>query len=391
MSVERVRRFQVRGAQSYRQNGEFRLDFNDIQPLALGHTYVRAVELAVDVTWANASAGAVNVPAAVGHNVIKTLKAAVPGGHVFFDLGSQAGEALFKGQWIASGKLPESPGTVAVGAAGTATARYKIRIPIGYLDGALEGDDYNVPLRELQRAGVAIEGTWANGETGGDFDIGGGAVTLNVATAIRSAVVELIARPEVRVGPYLTWKLQRLAGAEERPTAGNMIVHNFVELPTPAYDAAAASRLTETFLSAAARTEVEELSFDGVNVRESVAVADLITIFNRKAQTADDRITQHEANTTRAIPIYTPAESLAKITHKPSSREHPMLKLGGTATTPRLLMIMSRMVDDRATMESSNALGVQAAGGGVAKTASKTELDRKSGAGAYFRMPRKLG
>lgn len=393
MSVERIRRFQVRGAQQYSQGGEFRLDFADIPPLALGQTYVRWLELAVDVRWNNATAGALNVPAAIGFNVIKSLKCAVPGGHTFLDLASQAGEALFKGQWIASGKLPESPGTVAVGAGGTADARYKVRIPLGYLDGALEPDDYNVPLRELQSQGAAVEGVWANGEVGGDFDVGGGGVTLVAAsTRIRSATIVMIARPEARVGPYLTIKLQRLAGPEERPTAGNMLVHNMIELNTP--PTVAANRLTETFLAAAARTEVESLEFDGVAVREKVAAADLITIFNRKAATADDRITAHEAGTTRALPIYTPDEAFAKATHKPSSREHPLLKLAGDGTiaNPRILMILSRMVDDRAEAESANAIGVQVdPGKSVAKTASKTVLDRQSGAGAFFRMPRKLG
>lgn len=390
MSVERTRRFQVRGAQQYTPGGEVRLDFNDLSPLSLGHTYVRWVELAVDVRF-NSAAGAATVPEPVAHNIIKSIKCGFAGGHTFFDLSSQAGEALFKAIWIANGKRPESPGDIAVGAGGVANARLKVMLPIGYLYGALEPDDYNVPLRELQRGQASIEIQWANGAAGGDFDTGGGDLTVvgGGVTQIRQATVVMIARPEARVGPYLTYKTQVLSGVEERPLAANHVLHHLIEIPTA--NGPGASALTEVFVTAAGRTQVDELSFDGINVVEQVPAADLITVYNRRAATAADRITQHEAGTTEALPIYSPATSDAKITQLPSSRDHPNLKVAGSTATPRILMVLSRLVDDRAFTNSASLMGVQADPmNSVAKTSTKTDLPRSSGAGAFMRLPRKL-
>lgn len=389
MSVERVRRFQVRGAQSYSANGTGRLDFNDLTPLALGHTYVRWVELAIDVTFASAS-GAKTVVEPQLHNVIKSLKCGIPGGHTFFDLSTQAGESLYKATWIVGGIRPESPGDLSVGAGGSASARVKLMLPLGYLPGAANPDDFNVPLRELQKGQAAIEFTWANGAAGGDFDAtagGTGDVTITSAQ-IRAATAVLIARPEASVGPYLTWKQQLLSGLEERPLAANMILLAMLEVPTQ--NGPGANALTEVFVTAAGRTLVDELSFDGVNVIEQVAAADLITVANRRMKTAADRITQHEAGTTEVLPIY--VSPSGKITHVPSSRDNPILKLQGTTTTPRIVMVMARMVDARAVDNSAQLLGVAVPeGGGVAKSLTKTDVDARSGAGAFYRLRRKLG
>lgn len=391
MTVERTRKFQIRGAQQFTNNGEFRLDFNDLSPLSIGHTSVRWIELAVDVRWANATAGPLVIPENIGHNIIRSIQCRVPGGHTFFDLSSQAGESLLKSIWQRSGSRPESPGDVTVGAAGVFNARYKIILPIGYLFGAIEPDDYNVPLKELQRGQASVEIQWANGAAGGDFDAGAGGCTVTAAnTQVRQATVLLIARSEQRVGPYLTYKQQLMSGLEERPLTANHVVHQVVEIPTA--NPPGATALTEVFVTAAGRTQVDEFSFDGVNVVEQVPAADLITVSNRKMKTAADRITQHEAGTTEVLPIYTSPTDAAKSTHAPSSREHPNLRMLGTTATPRLVYVLSRLVDDRAFMESASKLGVQAdPSTAQAKTVTKTALDRRSGAGAFFRLPRKIG
>lgn len=390
MSVERSRRFQVRGAVQYAPGGELRLDFNDISPLSLGHTYVRWIELAVDVRFASAGGGNKTVPEPIAHNLIKSVRCGIPGGHTFFDLSSQAGESLLKALWMASGVRPESPGDLTVPGGGTLDTRLKIMLPLGYLPGAAEPDDFNVPLRELQRGQASIEINWANGDVGGDFDVGGGEVTVVAShTRIRQATIVMIARPEARVGPYLTWKQQLLSGLEERPLAANHVLHHLLEIPTA--NGPGANARTEVFITAAGRTQVDELSFDGINTREQVPAADVITQWNRKARTAGDRITQHELGTTEVLPIYSPASEAAKITHLPSAKDHPNLRVLGSLTTPRVIMVLSRLVDDRAFMDSTAYMGVQAdPAAAEAKTLTKTALLRSSGPGAYFRVPRKL-
>lgn len=392
MSVERVRRFQVRGAQGFANGGEFRLDFNDVPVLSLGHTYVRWVELAIDIRWANSGAGAETVPEPLAHNVLRQLQCRIAGGHTFFDFASQAGEALLKAQWLLSGTRAESPGDAVVGAGGTLDQRYKILIPIGYLFGAAEGDDYNVPLKELQKGQASIECNWANGGAGGEFDDTAGAtgeVTITAAnSSVRRATIVMIARPEARVGPYLTFKSQVLAGVEERPLTGNHVVHLLAEVPTSS--TVVANRRAEQFIGVA-RTSCTQLDFDGVNVVEGVDAPELVTLWNRKATTAVDRITQHEAGTTEALPIYSPHVNFAKVTHKPSSREHPVLRLEGTPATPRLLYVMSRLLDERAEADSAQLMGVAYDPAlSSAKTLAKTELAASSKAGAYYRLPRKL-
>jgi hypothetical protein len=390
MSVERIRRFQVRGDRSFASNGEFRLDFNDVPVLSLGHTYVRWVELAIDVLWANAGGAPAVVPEPIGMNILRQIQCRIAGGHTFVDMASQAGEGLYKAIWQTEGKRGESPGNATVPAGGTVAVRYKVCIPIGYLFGAAEGDDYNVPLKELQKGQASIECNWANGAAGGDFDTGAGVVTVTAAsTAVRRATIVMIARPEARVGPYLTYKQQVLAGVEERPLTGNHVVHYLGELPNHT-GLAAASRLTEQFIGVA-RTTITQLDFDGVNVVESIDAPDAITLWNRKAKTAVDMLTQHEAATTEILPIYSPHCEYAKVTHKPSSREHPVLRLEGTPATPRLLYVLSRLLDERAEAESAQLMGVAADhAASTAKSIAKTEVSRESKAGAFYRLPRKL-
>lgn len=395
MSVERTRRFLIRGNQTYQASGDFRLDFNDVPVLALGHTYVRWVELALDINWLNTNAAAQTVPEPIAHNVLKSLQARISGGHVFYDHATQAGQALMTELWQTSGIRPESNGDAVVPGSGTnggvLTTRMKFCVPIGYLFGAAEGDDYNVTLKELQKGQASLEFVWANGAVGGNFDTATGAPgTVSIQSAsIRAATIVMIARPEARVAPLLTRKTQVLSGVEERPLTANHVVHYMGEMPT--WDSAtAANRRTEVFITTG-RTLIQQLDFDGVNVVENVYSQDAITIWNRKASTAVDRIGQLEAGAAEVLPIYSPSVDFGKVTHKPSSREHPVLKLEGTPTTPRLLIVMSRLLTDTNTAESANLMGVAYDdSASVAKTLSKTDLDRKSGNGAFNRLPRKL-
>ena len=383
MAVDILNRFQVRNAATYSALGQFRLDFNDVVPINQGESYIRWIELALSVTYANASTTG-TIPMQQIANVIKSLRC-VSGGHEFLNLTERAGECLYKGLWAAQAVQPENPGGTSVTGSGTATVRFKLLIPIGYLPGAADPDDYNVPLAELQSNQAAIEGTWANGATGGEFDGGSGKVTISAASM--TATVCMIARGEKRTAAYLTWKLQSLAGREERPTAGNMFLHHLIELPD------APAGITETFVTAAGRTQVDELSFDGVRIIDQVLSDDLISDWNRKAFTAVDRLTAHSLGTTQFLPLYSPHVAMGdghKAGQKPSSRAHPKLKVAGTDTTPTVLMIMSRLLDGRSEAESAAAIGVENydPAKSKAKGLSKTAIDPRSP--VYRRVPRKL-
>ena len=388
MTIERTRRMNIRSGQAHSDGGTFRIDFKDLPKIAMGHTYVRWIELAVDVRWANATGAPVVVPEPIGHNVVANLQCKIAGGHTFLELGRQAGSTLYKACHALSGKRGETPGDVSVPAGGVFNARYKVIVPIGYLPGAADPDDFNVPLAELQENQVAIEGVWASS---GDFNTGAGGVTITSAnTQIRRATAVMVARNELRAAPLLTWKLQLLSGTEERPTCGNHFVHSLLEIPQWATGGGAAA-LTETFVGTA-RTQVESFTFDGVSVVDLVDSPDLITVFNRKTYGTDDMLTQHEAGTTEFLPIYSAPTEAVKSTYKPSSVEHPNLVLVGTPATPLVLMVMSRLNTDRNVGTTAEAVGLEGfdTSKAPAKTLTKTALPIESGAGAFERMPRLL-
>lgn len=386
MSVARVRDFQVRGAASYSPNGSFRLDWSDVPPLNLGHTYARFVELALDVTWANATGGALSVPEYVGRNVIQYLRCEIPGGHRFISFADQAGADMAKLVWAVTGETTPGPGVVTVGAGGTAVGRYKLFLPIGFLPGSIEPDDYNVPLAELTKA--PIEGNWANGAANGDFDAATAGVTIQSATL--RATVHLLARPELRVGPYLSWRTQRLSGIEERILAADHVAHAIAELPIQTH--AAGTSLTEVFVPTT-RTSVNLLAFDGVPVIEQVASADLVSGFDTSLADPSSRLGAFEGGTCRFLPIYGPERRRHKVTQQGSARINPHLRLVGTPTTPKVGMVLSRLLDGRNLAASLDAIGVPGDRGklrATPKTFTKTALDPNSGPGGVQRLPAKV-
>lgn len=326
---------QVRGNQSYSSGADFRVAFNDISPVpGAKHTYMRALEFAVDAVFSKSNAGTSSLPAVIAHRVFERLTLQVPGnGHTFLDLPQQAGVALYYYRWAMTGKRPTPVSALTIPATGsTLTARLKIVIPFQF-PGGIEPDDFNVALDDLREA--QLVGSWCSGDAGGAFDAGANDELITSATTIRAVTAVLVGRDEYRVPPPWTIGTIEQNGIEDHIPVSDCKLHLLAEIPVHA------NGLTENFITDAERDLVtlrinERTPVDRIDARELVSAWDYI-----HAQTNDDRQGDHEGDATRFVPITFGDRRRRKGTHSPTVEGgQPRLRVTGTDATPRLLYMI---------------------------------------------------
>lgn len=341
-TLETRRPMQIIGAQDYASGQTWRLRFKDVTPLEEGETYVRAVELAIDVVLESDLAGTVDVPELVLPRIVESLVHTAPNGHQFLNLPEQAGRALVLHAWEQTGVYPEitqagKDGNVTIPNGSTITARMKLTIPFMFL-GGIEPDDCNVALRDLLL--TQIVGRWGNADTGGIFDSGSNNERATSATTIREATAILVSRDEYRVGAYPSLVQETLAGVEQDIAVNDCLLHSLTEIRL------LADGITERYVTDAQRDRIR-LRIAQRTLVDRVDAIDLVAGWNRAvARGAGDRLDQHEANTADFIPILFAQRHPRKLTHSARvDRIQPKLRVegDGNLTTPTVIHFSTRL------------------------------------------------
>lgn len=341
-TLEARRALQVDGQQNYTNNGIFRLRFNDVDPLEHGETYVRAIELAIDVTFSNAGGAPALLPELLIPRIVDSIQHRSSDGWPFFQLPEQAGRALVIWDWWKNGRYPEvtqvgQGNTLSIPAGGTAVARLKLTIPFTWEEG-IEPDDINVALRDLRN--TQIECRWANADVGGIFDSGANDESATAATVVREATAVLVARDEYRVAPYPSLVQETLSGIEEDIALNDVRFHALAEL------ALQADGITESFITDVQRDRVR-LRVGNLTLIDRVDAKDLVTSFNRtQIREAASRLPQMEANTNTFVPILFAQRTPRKVTHSPLVQGlQPRIRVegDGTISQPTYLHFSTRL------------------------------------------------
>lgn len=341
----------IRGAEAYAAGSTARIQCADITPFGAKQTYISGIELCADVLMQHAAGGPVLLPEELAYRIFERIQWRVPGGHVFLDLGQQAGCALYNLLWALTGRRPHSQGgggNISLTNGTTTAVRVKLFIPAGYLAQGIKPDDANIALEDVIQS--AIEVTWANGAIGGVFDSGGD--NENVASGTLKAQWHLVGREdEYRVAPYMSIVTYDMSGADERLPIAGEVLHHLVELPVHA-DGITVDRITD------AERDLVTLIADGEAVVDRVDARDLQPSWNEfHANSRDDELPHHEGNASPWVSIFCPKMKPYQLTHLIAPLRDPQLRLTGTRTTPRIAWVTTSLRDQESTIGAVQRAG----------------------------------
>jgi hypothetical protein len=392
MNYDKIVPFPIASGSAYAASGGFRLAFDDVQPLpGGGTTFVRGVHLEQDMVVQTTTSTS-SVPEDICRRMIDKIKHTQVGGHVFYDLGDQAGVALGKILHAMDGKrqLPPNGGQGGAITWGTSATNLRVKTWVPYyLPGSVESDDANIPLSDLN--GSAIEGYWVNGASGGAFTASN---SERVVSGTLRANIDLVHRNENRRAVYFSIVSETLSGLETRLLLNGRCMPWLIEIPVHS------AGITESFITSANRT-LATIEVDEKSPTDRMVPADLSTRWSRiHARTRDDELPNVEGDASPWLPLYCPGRRPFKLTQVPCALKKTKVRVTGTSTTPRVVHVSTILNTREKTVEhfkNFNGDDVPADFADSpekylsAKTHSKTDFSpTRDGAAGVQRVPIKL-
>lgn len=208
----------IRGSAAYAPGQTARIQAADITPFGGKQTFIALLELDLDLLMTHDAGAPVALPEELAYRAIESIVWRVPGGHVFIDVGSQAGCFFYVMNWLLTGRKPHSQGgggNISLTNGTNTAVRVKLPLFVGYQPQGIKPDDYNIALEDVLNS--AIEVKWANGAAGGVFDSGSN--NERIVSGTLRATWHLVGREEeYRVAPYLSY-VQYHAGRRRAPAA----------------------------------------------------------------------------------------------------------------------------------------------------------------------------
>lgn len=363
---------QVRGAADYAANGKARIALADVVVIGQGlNSALRGFEIEADMLFTHDAGAPVSLPETLTYRIFESITLRTPGGHVFCDLGQQAGCALRAILHALQGKLPNaqgSGGAISLANGVNTTVRVKLYLPIGTLFGGLESDDPNVDLAELGES--AIEIVWANGAVGGVFDSGANNERI-VSGSVRVSP-DLVGRDEqFRGGVLMSIVSLEASGLNERlPIAGEQLLL-LIEVPVHA------DGITENFVTDAERDLVTLIGDQGHVWVEAEDAKTRQQRWNRIHCAVGDargELPHHETDASPWVFLFGPRQRPIKLTHLPKFRKEPTLKVTGTDTTPRLVYVTFKLHNAASVQNRTRQAKVDPRLPNSTKTASKVDV-----------------
>lgn len=330
----------VRGAATYSANQEARIDFSDIPPLPTAETYLEGIGLRFDMTWATGGAGdAYEEPVLL--QAFDSIVHKSPGGHVWYDLPSNAGEALYRLGWAMNGKRPntEPNGTATPLGGGAVTtltltnalaARLFLWIPYSQL-GAARPSDFKVALRDLIGSQLLMRYPNLTSGGGGIWDTG--ADNQGISAGTLSAFAVLSGEDGYVASTPFSVTQHDLSGLEENlPMLNGKILHWLIE-----HQVQTTATLATTHITDANRDEVN-LNFGwGPAVDRQDARQLALDWSNTHARARTEHLPHMESSGLPFVPIFFPREKNWSVLDGIRCGVDTKLRVTGTETTPRIV------------------------------------------------------
>lgn len=246
----------------------------------------------------------VALPEELAYRAIESIVWRVPGGHVFIDVGSQAGCFFYVMNWLLTGRKPHSQGgggNISLTNGTNTAVRVKLPLFVGYQPQGIKPDDYNIALEDVLNS--AIEVKWANGAAGGVFDSGSN--NERIVSGTLRATWHLVGREEeYRVAPYLSYVQYTMQGVDERLPLAGQVIHQLVELPNHA-DGITVDRVTD------AERDLVTLIADGEAIEDAIDAKDLNARWNFfHAVSRADELPHHETDGSPFVVFLCPRQRL---------------------------------------------------------------------------------